>query len=892
MNRKLRKLVKSPYNFFSDMGKNFANRHSHAMWLLIRQIEIIIMRLYAVFGIPRPQNPRYTIVSAVYNVDQYLDKFFESIFSQRLFLHHIQVIVIDDGSTDDSCETIARWSKRYRNIEYYKKTNGGQASARNFGIEKAKGKWITFIDSDDFISDDYFSYVDSFQDSSDSTLSLISTNFIFYHEKTHTFRENHPLSYRYKEKYTLKSISNLGTFVQLGVNHAFFSLSLINTFNIRFDERVKPNFEDAKFAAQYMLNARGDLAAFLSVPKYYYRKRADESSTLDLSGSDPRLYKDVIQYGMIELLEEASIQFDYIPVWLQRTCLYSIVWTIRSIYRKSIPKQLLSKSKIRTFLLLTKRLFELIDEDVIWSFELAYISELDKVALSSLYKSGDRPIDRVWVKCADRNTKDLFIVYSHFGKNHDLIIQSNSAIINPLSCKTVKYSLFDDLYCFKSFIRFNLSDSSRISIHRENKTVYLSGFEGITSDGVWTSALIRKFSNAPLDDLSFPIAHRNTRRRANLNRFREKYRGAWVFMDRDTHADDNAEHFYRFVSNHYPELRCYFILARDSTDWDRLLEEGFSLIPFHSEDHAMSALHCDYLISSHCDLYIYDFPEKKYYRDYLLSRKFVFLQHGVTEKDNSEWFNSKGDCHLVVTSTPDEYRALVENYGAYVFEQRQVALTGMPRFDSLLALEAQSKKRVLIAPTWRSYIVGESTGVGNTRSQNENFVESLFFKKWNELLTNQAFTDAAMKGDVTLTLLIHPNIQPYLNLFNLPDDLDISLYGGQSIQPLLASTSVLLTDYSSVAFDVAYLGKPVIYYQFDEDEFFSRGPWRRGYFDYRRDGFGPVVTTADQVVTELSKLVDPAIGLDDIVHKRILDTFGNRDGQCCQRVFDAIMARE
>ena len=107
-------------------------------------------------------NYKYTIVSAVYNVEKYLDKYFESIITQTLiFDKHIQLILVDDGSPDTSAEIIKKWQKKFpENIIYIKKENGGQASARNLGIKYVKSDWVTFIDPDDFIQYDYFEVID------------------------------------------------------------------------------------------------------------------------------------------------------------------------------------------------------------------------------------------------------------------------------------------------------------------------------------------------------------------------------------------------------------------------------------------------------------------------------------------------------------------------------------------------------------------------------------------------------------------------------------------------------------------------------------------------------------------------------------------------------------
>lgn len=99
--------------------------------------------------------PLLTIVVPVYNVEKYLVECVESIIRQDYLM--IEVLLIDDGSTDLSGKLCDEFAKKDIRIKSYHKQNGGLASARNFGIERANGDWIGFVDSDDWIYDDMFS---------------------------------------------------------------------------------------------------------------------------------------------------------------------------------------------------------------------------------------------------------------------------------------------------------------------------------------------------------------------------------------------------------------------------------------------------------------------------------------------------------------------------------------------------------------------------------------------------------------------------------------------------------------------------------------------------------------------------------------------------------------
>ena len=90
---------------------------------------------------------KISIIVPVYNVSEYLAKCLDSLVSQSF--KNIEIIVVNDGSTDNSEEIVKEYQKRYMNIKYFYKENGGLSSARNYGLEKATGEYIIIIDHDD-----------------------------------------------------------------------------------------------------------------------------------------------------------------------------------------------------------------------------------------------------------------------------------------------------------------------------------------------------------------------------------------------------------------------------------------------------------------------------------------------------------------------------------------------------------------------------------------------------------------------------------------------------------------------------------------------------------------------------------------------------------------------
>ena len=105
-------------------------------------------------------------------------------------------------------------------------------------------------------------------------------------------------------------------------------------------------------------------------------------------------------------------------------------------------------------------------------------------------------------------------------------------------------------------------------------------------DGLDIDTLRLAFAKPAIEESGLPTEVLRLRKLARSPAAIEVYRDAWVFMDRDTEADDNAEHLYRYVRANHPDINAFFVLRREAPDWRRLEEEGFRLLEFNSTPHA------------------------------------------------------------------------------------------------------------------------------------------------------------------------------------------------------------------------------------------------------------------------------------------------------------------
>lgn len=130
-------------------------------------------------------NDLITIVVPVYNVERYVEKCLDSIIKQTY--QNIEVLVINDGSTDNSLEIIKEFSKRDNRVLIFTKENGGLSDARNYGLDRAQGKYILFIDSDDYIESDMVNKMYSEALMNDADLVYCDIKYVFENESSPPF---------------------------------------------------------------------------------------------------------------------------------------------------------------------------------------------------------------------------------------------------------------------------------------------------------------------------------------------------------------------------------------------------------------------------------------------------------------------------------------------------------------------------------------------------------------------------------------------------------------------------------------------------------------------------------------------------------------------------------
>jgi glycosyltransferase involved in cell wall biosynthesis len=893
---------------------------------------------------------KVSVIVPMFKVARYLPDFLGSLDAQEGGLSDVELIFVDDGSPDESARLVTEWSQRTGTpMRLVSKTNGGLCSARNAGLEVATGEWVTFWDPDDILDPWYAAEMREFLDSPEaSSVHLVVGRLVWFDDET-GMRSEHPLDYRFKAGNRVVDLEHSPDMIHLAANTGYYRRKTLLEHGLTFDARVVPTFEDGHLTARYLGKFERPRIAFRADALYLYRRRADQTSLVQTGWSKETKYTAQPKYGWLDLLQCVQADRGRVPRWAQHLVLYELQWYYKANRTVPIRTAWIPENVRAEFHDTLAQVIDLIDEDYIENFPFSqrgHAVDLAACLIIGLKGRLHRP-QAVTVDQIDTRRQVVRLRYYFGGDLPQEEFRVDGALVRPKHAKTRRVDFLGRTMAYERCVWFPATATIAARLDGVPMPVRVGSLENNRYEAAptryWKTLAKQNppkaASGAPSDKSASPnaaggkarryvrIARRiqeDPRRAVDIARKRARklvvkqlvgggrrrktlafavrkmgkiesvqaLQNAWLLMDKDTHANDNAEHLYRYLLSEHPEINAWFVLNRDSVDWDRLAAEGFRLIPHGSRKHTLALLNAKHLLSSHADHYVVRPLDKKGVGNG--NWKFTFLQHGVTKDDLSTWLNGK-PIDMIICATEDERNSIVADGTAYRFSTLDTPLTGFPRHDRLWKLgqstPPQARRKLLFMPTWRVNLLGERIGSSNARVLREDFWETTYARAWREVLESDRLRKAAATHGYEITFVPHPNMQDYLHGSPLPDHISVHRFADIDVQQTIAEAALLVSDYSSLAFEAAFLDRPIVYYQFDEQEFFSGAHvYTKGIWSYRDDGFGPVCTEVDETLDAIIALIDKDCAVPPVYAERMAKTFKLRDGESCRRTFEAVRA--
>lgn len=879
---------------------------------------------------------KISIIMAVYNVEQFVAESIESVIAQDMGFENIQLILVDDGSKDNSLEICRGYAEKYpQNIVLIHKENGGVSSARNEGLKHVQGEYVNFLDSDDLLTPDTCRLVYDFlcQHSQETDMAVIPL--FFFDGQTGP----HPLNNKFNRGTRVINLERDWNCPQLSLSCAFTRRECFE--NLQFDTGLS-YAEDGQVALQILMNKLR--LGVVKEAQYMYRKRTvGAPSAIQASGTTAAWYLPYIRRFSLFVLERAMERLGYVPKFIQGVVMYDLQWRLRM---QQPEEKILPQEYWDAYVKDMGRALSYIDDDVIMEQrnifrEHKYLAmQLKYGDMGTVYRRENELSigyrGRIYFRVSDYPVRLEFIsleqdsctleggFYTLEGLEQELELKAavngqlypctlfhrragekalGRAVQNSDAFR-VTIPLTGGVYTLRFFCchgdgMIPLSSvmcGSFFPVSREYASSYYvkNGWKlQCSPDGLVVSACnaaeARQAEIAFLKELW--KKNKDGGRTGALARVAVKFLKAfrrkplWLVSDRVMKAGDNGEALFRHLQQ-YRNVDARFVLDKRSPNYAQMKKVG-RVVPANTYWYKLALLMSQVLISSSAEVEFYN-PFNGYsspYRSLLADIPFVFLQHGVTKDDQSRWLQ-KSNKNLAgfITSGMPEYESII--HGNYEYTEKQVWLTGMPRFDRLYR---QDEKWITIMPTWRRYLMSGWDAKDDYWQLKPGAENSQYIQFYRDLLNDPRLLAKAKELGYRLKFLPHPNLQTHLDLFNPNPDVDF-LGRETSYRDIYARSSLVVTDYSSAVFDFAYLRQPVVYTQFDAQEFFAgEHVYEKGYFEYERDGFGEVEYTLQDTIDRIIDYMERGCQLKEEYRQRIDGFFAFNDQNNSQRVYEKLL---
>lgn len=863
-----------------------------------------------------------SIIIPVYNCEDYIKKCIDSILQQDYKdLRKIQVILVNDGSTDNSleiCNNLKNTIKDF-SIDVITGKNEGVSKARNKGIKMAHGKYIMYIDADDFISKNTVKDLIAFFDEHYDELDLVTYSFYRYINETKKI-----------SKFDRCKIFSRGTDVydlsdkDYNVLSPSMNIIVKNYYqdNVLFDTTMKYH-EDTKY--NIMIYMKKKKIGYVDEAKYMYRRHMAQETdirsnaiysfydTMNLFDYCINNYSD--EKGVLEKTLQSLILYEIrskllgksqnlFPNFLDEketeNAKRKFVEVLHKVENSTIindtntdryHKIYLLKLKESNFEVYTnhKNKFTINSDgdlvDIIDNVELVFTKFKVKNGIIDIFAYLRSPIFFI-------NKPKVCIKYKDLEKNtiiEEIELEDTNADMYRTNIKVAKF------YAFRYKVQSDKVKKFQFKVYLQDNDMKVS-----YRFGMWTPISTRNHTLIVYDG-KYRIRHKGNnflisipgkKRRikdtlnsikkymkikpiANFYRiFSKTKEKIWLYNDRVGIFDNGYYQFKHDIKIKDGIKRYYALDGKfDKTKFSK--EEAKNVIKFGSLKHKILYLRADKIISSFANFQEYSpFPnEFEYYRD-IVKYDLIYLQHGVLHATALQIYSKEFTPidKIVISSNFEE-----ENFiNKYNYSEEDLIKTGMPRLYNSNEQEIETENRIIFAPSWRNYLVG--TMVNRKRRIDKNkFKKSNYFIRIKNFLQNEELLKILKEKNIIIDFKLHPIFEPYKECFLEIESKNINVTIGETD---LRKYKAFITDFSSYQFDFVRLQKPIIYFLPDAQEF-KAGLNAYSELDLKyEDAFGNLCITEKEIVNEIINLIKNDFKVEPIYKERMEKFFFNlKDGQ-------------
>lgn len=347
--------------------------------------------------------------------------------------------------------------------------------------------------------------------------------------------------------------------------------------------------------------------------------------------------------------------------------------------------------------------------------------------------------------------------------------------------------------------------------------------------------------------------------------------------------NDNSKFFYEYMLKNHKDVDIYWVINKESKVFDKI--PGKKLIRGSVKNY-LYYYNAKAIVFSHApsaDIAPYNFVVPVLNTFHKNTVK-VYLNHGTISFKKRKPMDGRlkniidnllKSYNVVTASSEFEENVMVNEWG---MDKNNVCIVGNARYDNLPTNEHAQTRDILYTPTWRDWI----------KFDGENFTKSDYFINIMNFLNDERLNKILEEKDVNIKFYLHHLMHEFIDDIreNITGKRIIFLDKGVTLADEIRKSSANITDYSSVAIDFLYMNRPILFYQFDIDEYKEKID---SYIDLDNEMFGSLAYTKDEAVDKLIEIIDNDFEILESQKNERNKFFRYNDNKNCDRIYSAIV---
>ncbi|MGF2028174.1 CDP-glycerol glycerophosphotransferase family protein [Lactococcus lactis] len=382
----------------------------------------------------------------------------------------------------------------------------------------------------------------------------------------------------------------------------------------------------------------------------------------------------------------------------------------------------------------------------------------------------------------------------------------------------------------------------------------------------------------PVDNSYSLMLENRTVRKYQSKKFKEVKNKYIIFEKEGNYAQDNGFALFEWIQENIPENNTYYVINKNSPQLYKLEKYKEHVIYPGTYAYFKHLLTCSTIVGSENPIHLYDGDRASIsplMKKVVYKKQVVFLQHGVTALKNiSKFKNFRADSNIIdyfVATNPEE-KIIIHKYLGY--EYFRIPVLGFTRWDKFEKNSKQIKDKILYVPTNRQWLV---------KATDDEFVKSDYYQGIVNLITNNDLIELLDENNLKFQVFVHPLMQKFTStLMNLSPRIEVLSIENNDLGDLLRTADLLITDYSSVAWDFAVQHKPVLFYQFDREEYEQK---IGSFVDLKNIPIGESYKSVSEVIEGIQKLKINHFEMNDNIRSQVNDLFDGVQGNVCEETY-------